>query len=929
MNVNFTGNYRQGRSINLSGRKTDKSRESLLKNAASARAAREQTRRRTAAAGKIQAFFRARLAVRQARAEVRAWFEAAAATGRPLGVAEARMFVYFCAEADDYGALAALETVAGALGPADAAVGRGLAGRALACVAGAGVAGARAPALRILAALQGLLDAGDVLAVYGRSLRDRPDERAQVVANAVALAAPAAVLVCRLLATPRLAEALAGAAAAPLRARYGLETVLDTIRGGVAVADEPALWVLANVAAWAAAEPAAPAAAAQTLFIAAASVLLGQVSADALQAVDGDSSVSQALAGLRSRDAIDRALALPAAAWPAVCRYFAALVRVADAVTPAGARNEVRMALYLLPEKVLPLFWQAVAESPLFRQLAAGQGVAAQAAQDDVVGLFLQIAWHWLLMADDDEFFDDAQYGLPQKDVLALAGLLKTLVFDLIMAGLDVPLKADAVKVLRQLSTRNARRPFLPPGFLLATDRVNMNGYLADVAAEEESRWERERDGDDDDDDERLREIRQAYRVRAAVSPRVELLRMVPFMLPFDSVRVPIFDKFLELDRQANNLTTEYEQRWRRIHVEIRRSHMLEDAFTHMNGMGRRLKSLVGITFLTDFGTEAGIDGGGISKEFITGVCHEAFDPARGLFVENDEHMLYPSPAATSAEQLQYFEFLGRIIGKALYQSILVDVQFAPFFLSMLQLPDDYAEHPGDGLLALRPCGFDDLWSMDPELYRGLVKLKNYPGDFDDLGLAFTTTDVHGRTVELGRGGASVAVTRANRLRYIHDVAHYKLNRQVHRQATAFLRGLTDLVARGWLSMFLPAEIQVLISGEPGPIDISDWRRHTVYGGFDDADPTIGYFWDLMAELSDTDARAVLKFVTSVDKAPLQGFNALSPYFTIRNAGPDEERLPTTSTCVNLLKLPRYTTRARLRDKLMYSVKSGAGFDLS
>lgn len=37
---------------------------------------------------------------------------------------------------------------------------------------------------------------------------------------------------------------------------------------------------------------------------------------------------------------------------------------------------------------------------------------------------------------------------------------------------------------------------------------------------------------------------------------------------------------------------------------------------------------------------------------------------------------------AFSAQQLDYFEFLGRIIGKALYEGILVDVAFAGFFLS-------------------------------------------------------------------------------------------------------------------------------------------------------------------------------------------------------------------------------------------------------
>jgi ubiquitin-protein ligase E3 C len=39
--------------------------------------------------------------------------------------------------------------------------------------------------------------------------------------------------------------------------------------------------------------------------------------------------------------------------------------------------------------------------------------------------------------------------------------------------------------------------------------------------------------------------------------------------------------------------------------------------------------------------------------------------------------------------------------------------------------------------------------------------------------------------------------------------------------------------------------------------------------------------------------------------------------------------LPTSSTCVNQLKLPPYKNKAQMREKLLYAAKSGAGFDLS
>lgn len=82
-------------------------------------------------------------------------------------------------------------------------------------------------------------------------------------------------------------------------------------------------------------------------------------------------------------------------------------------------------------------------------------------------------------------------------------------------------------------------------------------------------------------------------------------------------------------------------------------------------------------------------------------------------------------------------------------------------------------------------------------------------------------------------------------------------------------------------------------------------------------------------DLGEEDRRKVLKFVTSTPRAPLLGFGSLNPRFSIRDAGADESRLPSTSTCVNLLKLPRYSRREVLRGKLLQAVNAGAGFDLS
>jgi len=42
----------------------------------------------------------------------------------------------------------------------------------------------------------------------------------------------------------------------------------------------------------------------------------------------------------------------------------------------------------------------------------------------------------------------------------------------------------------------------------------------------------------------------------------------------------------------------------------------------------------------------------------------------------------------------------------------------------------------------------------------------------------------------------------------------------------------------------------------------------------------------------------------------------------------DTEKLPTSSTCANLFKLPDYKDKELLRSKILYAINSNAGFDL-
>lgn len=221
--------------------------------------------------------------------------------------------------------------------------------------------------------------------------------------------------------------------------------------------------------------------------------------------------------------------------------------------------------------------------------------------------------------------------------------------------------------------------------------------------------------------------------------------------------------------------------------------------------------------------------------------------------------------------------------------------------------------------------------------------MKNYTGNVEDFSLNFAVTDtirtnqtdIKQVTRELRPGGASISVTNENRLVYISYIARHRLQIQPHQQTSAFLRGLGTIISTSWLSMFNQSELQTLVGGASSEISVSDLRANTQYGGIyaigDDGleHPSVQMFWKVMQNLDDTDRKKVLKFVTSTPRAPLLGFGNLNPKFSIRDSGSDQTRLPSTSTCVNLLKLPVYRDEKILKERLLYSVNAGAGFNLS
>ena len=600
-----------------------------------------------------------------------------------------------------------------------------------------------------------------------------------------------------------------------------------------------------------------------------------------------------------------------------------------------------------------------------FASASATHTVSPNARWMTALGVFASAYGTFLLTGDDEEF---ARRGkpLPAAETPALVATLRDALWHTLWveASDDAPPEArrddddDALasrafttrslaRALAQVHDRNGRLGLVDPSAFHAPELFGSggasaaDGFLAEAAADLGERG-----------------AKKKRRGRAG-----ELLRRGPALVPFDA-RVRWFAAGIARDRAESvggGGAAEFLGVSPEHHVTVTRGRVFDDAMRQLGpavfasdaaafrvaNPGVRppgsLKGTVRVRFLNAHGVEEpGVDGGGLFKDFLGALVAEAFDEKRGLFKETPDLTLYPNPASElecGPDHLRRLEFLGAVLGKAVYEGILVDVPLAGFFLAKLR--------------DQRPPELNDLATLDAETYRHLVGLKQMAAaDVEALGLDFTATDqsryghmsgvgdVHS-VVELVPGGGDVPVTAANRGRYAHLMAHHLLHRQIKKQSGAFVSGFRSLIPPESLRVFSPAELRLLISGTGGGLNVTDLAASTVYsGGYSAEHPTIQTLWRVLETFSREDQRLFLRFVTACPNTPLLGFSQLAPSFCVHRAGmelgseapeasADTTRLPTAATCMNMLKLPPYASEETARAKLLLAIRSESGFDLS
>ncbi|KAI8465955.1 MAG: hypothetical protein J3K34DRAFT_371153 [Monoraphidium minutum] len=395
--------------------------------------------------------------------------------------------------------------------------------------------------------------------------------------------------------------------------------------------------------------------------------------------------------------------------------------------------------------------------------------------------------------------------------------------------------------------------------------------------------------------------------------------------------------------------------------IEVRRSRCFKDSVTTFSGKGVNVwRQPLKVTFIG----EAGMDSGGVTREWFSCICAALSRGSLDLFWAGGPaaNQLYVNPMSSSPSHLKRFHFVGSFMAKALLESAARAKELGPISLNLR-----FCE-PFWKLMLGIPLSLMDLQALDPTEFRSLLQILQLDIDgliFEAFAWNFTHTRRGGgagagakdepevpalpsgaspfsgdsstrveASIPLKPGGGHVKVTNANKREYVLLKAQKMLMGAVEAQMSAVIDAFHSLVPRELVEKygFTPLELQLLVCGEQ-VIDIGALKSACKYeDGYTGKEDQIRWFWAAVESFDDVQRRQLLQFWSGSDGMPVEGFTALEPAFHIVSVdrmydkGDRTARLPAAHTCFRQLDLPRYVSYEETREKVLTAITIGQGY---
>ena len=309
-------------------------------------------------------------------------------------------------------------------------------------------------------------------------------------------------------------------------------------------------------------------------------------------------------------------------------------------------------------------------------------------------------------------------------------------------------------------------------------------------------------------------------------------------------------------------------------------------------------------------------DCGGGYSESVAEMCDELMNGSLPLLIPTpngreeagtSRDCFLFNPQAVSAHHTAMFTFLGVLMGIAIRTG-------SPLSLNLAE--PVWKQLAG---MALSPA---DITEVDRHYVPGLMCIQQMEGDektFISLGLPFTTTSAAGNVVSLP--SQFTRITYANRHEYVRLALNYRLH-EFDNQVKAVRSGIARVVPVPLLSLYTPYELETMVCGSPD-IPLNLLKSVASYKGIESTAPLVQWFWEVMEEFTTAERSLFLRFVWGRTRLPrtIADFRGRDFVFQVLDKyTPPDHFLPESYTCFFLLKMPRYSCKLVLREKLKYAI---------
>ncbi|GFG02816.1 E3 ubiquitin-protein ligase TOM1-like [Aspergillus udagawae] len=404
-----------------------------------------------------------------------------------------------------------------------------------------------------------------------------------------------------------------------------------------------------------------------------------------------------------------------------------------------------------------------------------------------------------------------------------------------------------------------------------------------------------------------------------------ELVRQNPRLMSGSFSLLVKNPKVLEFDNKRNYFTRKLHSRGAEprhphppLQLSVRRDQVFLDSFKSL--YFKSADELKYGKLNVRFHGEEGVDAGGVTREWFQVLARGMFNPNYALFipVAADRTTFHPNRlSGVNSEHLMFFKFIGRIIGKALYEGRVLDCHFSRAVYKCI---------------LGRSVSIKDMETLDLDYYKSLLwMLENDITDIITETFAVETDDFgEKQVIDLIENGRNIPVTQENKEEYVQRVVDYRLVKSVKDQLDNFLKGFHEIIPPELISIFNEQELELLISGLP-EIEVDDWKANTEYHNYSASSPQIQWFWRAVRSFDKEERAKLLQFVTGTSKVPLNGFkelegmNGVSKFNIHRDYG-NKDRLPSSHTCFNQLDLPEYDSYETLRQRLYTAMTAGSDY---